>query len=122
MEIEAWLRGLGLEQYASAFRANDIDEDVLVALTVEDLIGLGISSIGHRRKLLAAVTALREATVAAEPAPAVRLSTEPAEIVGAERRQLTLMFSDLVGSTALSSRLDPEDLREVIGAYHAAVA
>ena len=61
MDIVAWLSGLGLEQYASAFRDNDIDADVLPELTVDDLIGLGVASIGHRRKLLAAIAALREA-------------------------------------------------------------
>jgi class 3 adenylate cyclase len=127
MDIEAWLRGLGLEQYAPAFRDNDIDAEVLPDLTGDDLIGLGVTSIGHRRKLLAAIAALR-----GEPAPADERAAEvatahPQDSSGgfassAERRQLTVMFCDLVGSTALASRLDPEDQREVIGAYNKCVA
>ena len=127
MDIEAWLRGLGLEQYAPAFRDNDIDADVLPRLTPEDLTAVGILSVGHRRKLLDAIAALR-----AEPAPAGEraaevtakrpIETPSASASSAERRQLTVMFCDLVGSTALASRLDPEDLREVIGAYHKCVS
>src|SRR5262249_44797269 len=101
-----------LEQYAPAFAANDIDAEVLTELTAEDLIGLGVTSIGHRRKLLAAIVALREAPL---PAAALPIS------VGAERRQLTVMFCDLVGSTPLSTRFDPDDLREIVGAYHRCV-
>jgi class 3 adenylate cyclase len=121
MDVPAWLRGLGLEHYAPAFRDNDIDEEILPELTADDLIGLGVTSIGHRRKLLAAVAALREAAAAAAPAPAPH-SMEAAGFPAAERRQLTIMFCDLVGSTALSARFDPEDLREIIGAYHRVVA
>src|SRR5215471_4545574 len=112
MDVSAWLRGLGLEHYAPAFRDNDIDAEILPVLTADDLIGLGVTSIGHRRKLLEAIAALREAV----PAPVSATAAE------AERRQLTVMFCDLVGSTALSARLDPEDLRAVIGAYHRCVA
>ena len=108
MNVAQWLRGLGLEQYASAFHANDIDGEVLRRLTAEDLRELGVAPIGHRRRLLDAMASLG----AAETPPA------PIPMPGAERRQLTVMFCDLVGSTALSARLDPEDLREVIGAYH----
>jgi class 3 adenylate cyclase/predicted ATPase len=123
MDIEAWLRGLGLEQYAPAFRANEIDERVLPSLTVEDLKDLGITLIGHRRRLLDAIAALRGPTAPnggrTEVAP-----TNPVggTVASAERRQLTVMFCDLVGSTALASRLDPEDLRDVIAAYHKCVA
>ena len=119
MDVAAWLKGLGLERYVPAFRDNEVDAEVLPNLTADDLIGLGVTSIGHRRKLLDAIAALGaeglppSATAAPHDAPA------PAD---AERRQLTVMFCDLVGSTALASRLDPEDLREVLGAYHAAVA
>src|SRR6516165_8539968 len=119
MDVSAWLRGLGLERYAPAFRDNDIDAEILAELTADDLIGLGVTSIGHRRRLLAAIAALREAAPAPAAAP---LSTTAAGIPTAERRQLTVMFCDLVGSTALSARLDPEELREVIGAYHSCVA
>jgi class 3 adenylate cyclase len=113
MDVADWLRQLGLEQYEPAFRANEIDERVLPSLTVEDLKDLGISLVGHRRRLLDAIAAL------AGEAPAALDSPVRAD---AERRQLTVMFCDLVGSTELSSRLDPEDLREVIAAYHRAVA
>jgi class 3 adenylate cyclase/tetratricopeptide (TPR) repeat protein len=112
MDISAWLRGLGLERYETAFRDNDVDSNVLPELTAEDLIGLGITSIGHRRKLLAAISALRTGESSAEVTPALS---------SAERRQLTVMFCDLVGSTPLSARLDPEDLRGIIGAYHRCV-
>ena len=94
MDIPAWLRGLGLEQYEPAFRDNDIDAEVLPRLTPEDLTAVGILSVGHRRKLLDAIAALR-----GEPAPYGTASAS-----GAERRQLTVMFCDLVGSTALSLR------------------
>jgi class 3 adenylate cyclase len=112
--VADWLGRLGLEQYAPAFAANDIDAEVLPELTADDLLGLGIVSIGHRRKLLAAIAALRrDAEIA--PVSAAVTSSE------AERRQLTVMFCDLVGSTPLSARYDPEDLRDVIGAYHRCV-
>ena len=114
MDIAGWLRELGLEQYEPAFRENDIDFDVLRSLTAEDLRDLGIASVGHRRRLLDAIKALPADAAPTSPAAEVR--------AGAERRQLTVMFCDLAGSTALSSRLDPEDMREVLGAYHKAVA
>jgi class 3 adenylate cyclase len=114
-DVADWLRRLGLEQYAPVFAANDIDAEVLPELTADDLLGLGITSIGHRRKLLAAIAALcREAEIA--PVSSAVTSSE------AERRQLSVMFCDLVGSTPLSARYDPEDLRDVIGAYHRCVA
>jgi class 3 adenylate cyclase/tetratricopeptide (TPR) repeat protein len=114
VEIAGWLRELGLEQYEPAFRENDIDFDLLRSLTVEDLRDLGVTSVGHRRRLLDAIRAL--------PADDATPISPTAVQTGAERRQLTVMFCDLAGSTALSSRLDPEDLREVLGSYHAAVA
>jgi len=113
--VADWLHRLGLEQYAPVFAANDIDAEVLPELTADDLLGLGIISIGHRRKLLAAITALRRDGEIA-PVSAAVTSSE------AERRQLSVMFCDLVGSTPLSARYDPEDLRDVIGAYHRCVA
>ena len=118
MDVAEWLRGLGLEQYAPAFRDNDIDGEVLRRLTAEDLRELGVASIGHRRRLLDAISALS----AEMPAVAATRASRDAPVpVDAERRQLSVMFCDLVGSTPLSTRFDPEDLREVIGAYHRSV-
>jgi class 3 adenylate cyclase/predicted ATPase len=118
-DVAEWLRGLGLEQYAPAFRDNDIDGEVLRQLTSEDLRELGVRSIGHRRRLLDAISALDPAV---PDAPGAAVSRYVAPLAEAERRQLTVMFCDLVGSTELAARLDPEDLRDVIGAYHRAVA
>src|ERR1700726_3050488 len=115
MDVADWLRKLGLEQYEPAFRENEIDERVLPSLRAEDLRDLGITLVGHRRRLLDAIAAL------GTTAPAAASPNAPTS-ASAERRQLTVMFCDLVSSTALSARLDPEDLREVIGAYHRAVA
>ncbi len=123
MDIAAWLHGLGLEQYEQSFRDNDIDAGVLSELTTDDLIGLGMTSIGHRRKLLAAIAALTPTEAGFMTLDASPSATASVPGSGdAERRQLTVMFCDLVGSTALSARLDPEDLRAVIGAYHRCVA
>jgi class 3 adenylate cyclase len=124
MDIAAWLRGLGLERYEPAFRENEVDAEVLPELTVEDLKDIGVAAVGDRRKLLDAIAALR---VGAPPSPVAEQSSEVAgptagPLFEAERRQLTVLFCDLVGSTALSARLDPEDLRAVIGAYHRCVA
>ena len=116
MDVTEWLRGLGLDQYLTAFRANDIDEEVLRRLTGEDLRELGVTSIGHRRRLLDAIAALGMAEASAAPTPVPIAASE------AERRQLTVMFCDLVGSTALSARFDPEDLREIVGDYQRCVA
>jgi class 3 adenylate cyclase len=128
MDVAAWLRGLGLEQYAQAFRDNDIDSEILPELTTDDLIGLGITSIGHRRKLLAAISALREVATTPRRAQSPQVApreppghSQPANIAPAERRQLTIMFCDLVGSTELATRLDPEDLRDIIAVYHGRV-
>ena len=120
MDLGGWLRSLGLGKYEAAFRENDIDETVLPGLTHETLKELGVASIGHRVKLLDAIAALRN------DASGKALSVDAASTLSAptahpedraERRQVTVMFSDLVGSTALSARMDPEDLREVISAY-----
>ena len=119
MDVAAWLEGLGLERYAPAFRDNEIDWDALPKLTAEDLKDLGVVLGGHRRKLLHAIAALG----AAVPAAAAMAAAPDALARGeAERRQLTVMFCDLVGSTPLSARLDPEDLRGIIGTYHRCVA
>src|SRR5438874_13389576 len=120
MDIATWLRDLGFAQYEGAFRDNDIDADVLRRLTADDLRELGVASIGHRRRLLDAIALLSEGAAMPTEAPAPAGAAAPAR--EAERRQITVMFCDLVGSTALASRLDPEDLREVIGAYHRVVA
>jgi class 3 adenylate cyclase/tetratricopeptide (TPR) repeat protein len=118
MDVTEWLRSLGLEQYAPAFEHNHIRPELLPRLTADDLKELGIASVGHRREMLEAIAALRGGPAAAADVSA----PEPAAGSAAERRQLTVMFCDLVGSTALAARLDPEELREVIGAYHRGVA
>ncbi|MEY9155748.1 AAA family ATPase [Bradyrhizobium japonicum] len=125
MDVAAWLRDLGLGQYEQSFRENDVDAEVLADLTAEDLIGLGVTSIGHRRKLLAAIAALRTGSI---PVTTPRM-TAPAAVPGtalpfseAERRQVTVMFADLVGSTAMVSRVDPEEMRKVIRAYQNTVS
>jgi class 3 adenylate cyclase len=118
VDIAAWLQSLGMRQYEEAFRDNAIDAAVLLELTAEDLKDLGVNLVGHRRRLLAAIAALRGDDRTARAV----LGDQAAPTSAAERRQLTVMFCDLVGSTPLSSRLDPEDLREVIAAYHRAVA
>ena len=117
MDIDGWLRRIGLEQYAQTFRDNAIDADVLGDLTDEHLRELGLP-LGARLKLLRAVAALGTS----EQTPVSLEITPPAPPTDAERRQVTVMFSDLVGSTALSARMDPEDLREVISAYQKCVA
>jgi class 3 adenylate cyclase len=116
-QIADWLKQLGMSEYAQRFAGNDIDTAVLRHLTDQDLKELGVS-LGHRRKMLAAIS---EVATAAATAPKV-FEPEPKSPETAERRQVTVMFSDLVGSTALSARMDPEDLREVISAYQKCVA
>jgi len=108
-QIADWLKTLGMSEYAQRFAENDIDIAVLPHLTDQHLKDLGVS-LGHRLKILHAVAQLAGAAPATpQPAPV----TEPKSQDTAERRQVTVMFSDLVGSTALSARMDPEDLREV---------
>ena len=117
MDLGGWLRNLGLERYEAAFRENEINERVLPSLTQEDLKEIGVGPVGHRRMLLEAIAALRGDTGSEAPsADAATASAVPSVSPEdrAERRQVTVMFSDLVGSTALSARMDPEDLREVI--------
>jgi class 3 adenylate cyclase/tetratricopeptide (TPR) repeat protein len=119
MDIAEWLRRLDMAQYIAAFADNAVDEAVLPSLTADDLKDIGVGPVGHRRKLLNAIASLSDGA-ASQPPEAMPPATEKAG--GAERRQLTTMFCDLVGSTALATRLDPEDLREVIVNYHKAVA
>jgi class 3 adenylate cyclase len=116
-EIAEWLKALGMSEYTERFAENGIDVSVLRHLTDQDLKDIGVL-LGHRRKLLAAIAEL----VGAVPAAPGATPAEPKPHDVAERRQLTVLFCDLVGSTALASRLDPEDLREIIGVYHGCVA
>jgi hypothetical protein len=125
MDVVVWLRSLGLEEYEAAFRDNKINERVLPNLTQEDLREIGVGPVGHRRILLDAIAALR--TDGSAKAPSIDAATTSSTTSAppadrAERRQVTVMFSDLVGSTALSARMDAEDLREVISAYQKCVA
>ncbi len=125
MDIGGWLRSLGLEKYEAAFRENEINERVLPSLTAEDLKEIGVGPVGHRRILLEAIAALRHDASAQPPpgtaAPALPSAATPtaapvAEAVG-ERRHITVMFCDLVGSTGISAALDAEDWRDLVGAY-----
>src|SRR6516225_8358114 len=116
MDVGGWLRGLGLGQYEALFRASEIDADILPELTDADLEKLSVP-LGHRKRLLRAISGLAAAETSA--APSAPTGAKPHD--AAERRQLTVMFCDLVGSTALSVRFDPEDLRKIIGAYHRCV-
>ena len=129
MDVTRWLRNLGLEQYEAAFRENAVDAKLLPDLTADDLKDLGVTLVGHRRHLLKAIAALRD-NAASLPSndhqgsksavplvTAAGLLREDAVSPGGERRQLTVMFCDLVGSTALSEKLDPEELRSLLHAY-----
>jgi class 3 adenylate cyclase len=121
MDLGDWLRSLGLGQYEAAFRENAIDPSVLPDLTDQDLEKLGVL-LGHRRKLLRAIANLEATAKTASDAVTGLTAEDESPRDTAERRQVTVMFSDLVGSTALSARMDPEDLREVISAYQKCVA
>src|ERR1700733_3576124 len=114
VDVANWLRNLGLERYETAFRENEVGAEDLCHLTPEDLEGIGVAAIGHRRRLLVAIAKLRE-----DSAPQVAAPTNhpQASTSTGERRQLTVMFCDLVGSTALSEKLDPEELRSLLHAY-----
>src|SRR6516225_6343756 len=118
--IADWLTQIGMHEYTQRFAENAIDLDILTDLTDQDLEKIGVKSLGHRRKLLRAIANFKAAEKAT-PAPAVAPPV-PRAADTAERRQVTVMFSDLVGSTALAARMDPEDLRELISAYHKCVA
>jgi class 3 adenylate cyclase len=117
-QIADWLEKLGMSEYAQRFAENRIDLSVLPHLTDQHLKELGVA-LGDRLKMLHAIG---ELTAAAAAAPQSTTVAKPTSQDTAERRQLTVMFTDLVGSSALSTRLDPEDLRAVIGAYHKCVA
>src|SRR3954469_23617972 len=122
MDVAAWLRALGLDQYEAAFRENGVNADILRHLTADDLKELGVAAVGHRRQLLVAIAKLQDDTASSQ---AVSPSGDhPASIPahdavphGGERRQLTVMFCDLIGSTALGEKLDPEELRDLLHAY-----
>src|SRR5215467_14126796 len=120
-QVADWLKKLGMSEYTDRFVENHIDESIIRELTDQDLKDLGVVSLGHRRKMLRAIRDLGNAS-ATVTAPSAPVATEPIRQDDAERRQLTVMFTDLVGSTALSTKLDPEDMRFVIGAYHKCVA
>src|SRR5215469_12005882 len=119
LQIADWLQKLGLGQYAQRFAENDISFSILPDLTDQDLKELGVASLGHRRQLLRAIIELKGSEIVA-PKPTNENASAVARHETAERRQVTVMFS--VGSTALSARMDPEDLREVISAYQQCVA
>src|SRR5580704_19317827 len=118
MDVGGWLRSLGLGQYGANFRDNKIDADVLPQLTADDLKDLGVSAVGDRRRLLAAIAALSVETPSASVAPS---SPKPRPARGfrisAERRPITVMFCDLVGSTSLVAKLDAEDWRNLVNDY-----
>ncbi len=111
--VGEWLLQLGLGKYAEAFAENDVEFEVLSELSDDDLTQLGLS-LGHRRKFLKAVAELTAGAQREAPTDVAEASPELPKPAEAQRRQLTVMFCDLVGSTALSQRLDPEDLREVM--------
>jgi class 3 adenylate cyclase/predicted ATPase len=116
MELGDWLRSLGLEQYEATFRDHAIDDALLPTLTAEDLTDLGVTIIGHRRKLLNAIESLRAPALANQPVVDADLT-----IRRSERRQVTVMFCDLVDSTTLAANMDPEDLQKILSAYQKCV-
>ena len=118
MDVGGWLRGLGLEQYATNFRDNKVDAAILPQLTADDLKDIGVVAVGDRRRLLAAIAALARATPSASSTtPAPKPSSPKSPQISAERRPITVMFCDLVGSTSLAAKLDPEDWRNLVNAY-----
>ena len=122
MDILAWLRELGLERYEQAFQENEIAADILPKLTADDLKDIGVTIVGHRRKLLEAIAALAKPASAQQAGPSAPEAPPTARPSAAERRQLTVMFVDLVDSTALSAALDPEEMGAAIRVYQNAVA
>jgi len=121
-QIADWLKQLGMPEYIQPFAENDIDFGILGDLTDQDLEKIGVTSLGHRRKLLRAIADLKGVEKSSAVAVAAVPPITPRAADTAERRQVTVLFSDLVGSTALSARMDPEDLREVISAYQKCVS
>ena len=120
-QIADWLKKLGLSEYAQRFAENHVDFSVLPELTDQDLKDLGIV-LGDRRKLLRAIADLNGIEkIQSQPTEAATTPVAPQPQDRAERRQVSVMFADLVGSTALSARMDPEDLREIISAYQRCV-
>ncbi|HEY4041050.1 MAG TPA: AAA family ATPase [Rhodopila sp.] len=120
MDVAEWLGAIGLERYAAAFRENDVDAALLHQLTADDLKELGVATVGHRRRMLAAIAELQGGAVE-QPSTGPPTEGQPST-AAAERRHLTVLFCDIVGSTPLSARLDPEELREILTAYQVAVA
>ena len=118
MDVGEWLRGLGLEQYEGNFRDNKVDAAVLPQLTADDLREIGVTAVGDRRKLLAAIAALAGSTPhGSSAASAAKPPPSKGAQVSAERRPITVLFCDLVGSTALAAKLDAEDWRSLVSAY-----
>src|SRR6516165_8082621 len=118
MDVGDWLRSLGLGQYEEKFRDNRIDADLLPRLTVDDLKDIGVSVVGDRRRLLDAIAALAGAKASADFSVSPSRPPPPkGPEVSAERRPITVMFCDLVGSTGLAAKLDPEDWRNLVNAY-----
>jgi class 3 adenylate cyclase len=118
MDVGEWLRGLGLGEYENKFRDNRIDAEVLLQLTADDLKDIGVSAVGDRRKLIAAIAALAGTTSPIDAQPSPNKSAPPIRPhVSAERRPITVMFCDLVGSMGLAAKLDAEDWRNLVNAY-----
>jgi class 3 adenylate cyclase len=124
-QVADWLEKLGLGQYAQRFAENDVDFAILGDLTDQDLEKIGVASLGHRRKLLRAIASLNDTPPVASPAHvalsapqpiAITSAPTPAEPVG-ERRHVTVLFCDLVGSTGIAAKLDAEEWRDLVGAY-----
>ena len=116
MDVGGWLRGLGLGQYEEQFRDNKIDADLLPRLTVDDLKDIGVSVVGDRRRLLDAIAVIAGAGVPASASPTKSAPSKGLQ-ASAERRPITVMFCDLVGSTSLAAKLDAEDWRNLVNAY-----
>jgi hypothetical protein len=123
IDVGAWLRGLGLGEYEATFRENAIDDTVLPNVTAEDLKDLGVGIVGHRRKLLDAIAALRTGadakapTPSSTPLPRAPVAAASTQEAAGERRHVTVLFCDLVDSTGIAAKLDAEEWRDLVGAY-----